>query len=360
MVKLGEITQLHYGKGLPERIRIPGEFPVYSSSGHTGIHNEALAENGVVIGRKGSVGTIYWVEGPFFCIDTAYFVKPNYQIYHLKWLYYALQTLGLNELNEDSAVPGLNRETAYKQILVLPPLPEQEAIAEVLSSLDDKIDLLHRQNRTLEEMAGVVISNFCKELPEVPLGNICKVSSSKRVFYEEYREEGIPFYRGKEVTELSKTGRAAPEIFISSEMFNEIKRIAGAPGYGDILITAVGTLGNIYRVGQNEEFYFKDGNIIWLQDLDEDYSQLLSTWLKLSEGQEKLLSGTIGSTQQALTIASLKEVLVPDFNLTSRNQVKIVKAITSKAGYNIAQIRTLTQTRDLLLPRLLRGEVVVL
>ncbi len=66
----------------------------------------------------------------------------------------------LDELNEDSAVPGLNRNTAYSQEILLPPLPEQKAIASVLSSLDDKIDLLNRQNQTLEKMTETLFRKW--------------------------------------------------------------------------------------------------------------------------------------------------------------------------------------------------------
>ncbi len=71
-----------------------------------------------------------------------------------------MQTLGLQELNEDSAVPGLNRETACNQEFYLPEISEQKAIANVLSSLDDKIDLLHRQNKTLEAMAETLFRQW--------------------------------------------------------------------------------------------------------------------------------------------------------------------------------------------------------
>ena len=85
---------------------------------------------------------------------------PDDNKYDFQFLYYLLKTLGLEELNEDSAVPGLNRDTAYKQQFSLPLLPEQKAIAAVLSSLDDKIDLLHRQNQTLEAMAETLFRQW--------------------------------------------------------------------------------------------------------------------------------------------------------------------------------------------------------
>ena len=138
-VRLGDVVILNYGKALTSANRITGTIPVYSSAGITGYHNTPLVNSeGIIVGRKGSVGTVYYSPNPFFCIDTAYYIMPS-EDYNLKYMYYRIRSLGLENLNEDSAVPGLNRDTAYSQIFSLPPLPEQHAIAATLSCLDDKI-----------------------------------------------------------------------------------------------------------------------------------------------------------------------------------------------------------------------------
>ena len=160
-VQLGDLTTLHYGKALKAENRFEGSVPVFSSAGLTGYHNATLVNSeGLIIGRKGTVGKTYYSAKPFWCIDTAYYVLPDDNKYDFQFLYYLLKTLGLEELNEDSAVPGLNRDTAYKQQFSLPLLPEHKAIAAVLSSLDDKIDLLHRQNQTLEAMAETLFRQW--------------------------------------------------------------------------------------------------------------------------------------------------------------------------------------------------------
>jgi type I restriction enzyme, S subunit len=164
LVKLGDIAKLNYGKALKAENRIEGTIPVYSSAGLTGYHNEPLVNSrGLIVGRKGTVGKIYYSKQPFCCIDTAYYILPDDNTYKFDYLYYLLQTLGLEELNEDSAVPGLNRETAYDQEFLLPPIQEQKAIASALSSLDDKIDLLHRQNTTLERLAETLFRQWLVE-----------------------------------------------------------------------------------------------------------------------------------------------------------------------------------------------------
>ncbi|MBI4618693.1 MAG: restriction endonuclease subunit S [Desulfobacterales bacterium] len=201
--KLGDVVRLNYGKGLPERKRKPGHVPVFSSAGITGWHNIPIVNNkGIIIGRKGTIGTVYYSDKPFFCIDTAYYIEPDEAKYDIKYLFYLLNTIGLKELNEDSAVPGLNRDTAYAQEIILPSLPEQRAIAGVLSSLDDKIDLLHRQNKTLEGMAEALwrkmfVEEADPEWKKGKLGDygqiICGKTPSKKVV--EYFGGHIPFIK---------------------------------------------------------------------------------------------------------------------------------------------------------------------
>lgn len=148
--KLGDICALNYGKALTATNRVAGDVPVYSSAGITGWHNTPLVQSkGIIVGRKGTVGTVYYSNEPFYCIDTAYYILPNDEMYDFQWLFYRLKSLHLDKLNEDSAVPGLNRETAYAQDFLLPPLDVQKKIAGVLSTIDNKIALNTRINDNL-------------------------------------------------------------------------------------------------------------------------------------------------------------------------------------------------------------------
>ena len=182
-VRLGDVIILNYGKALTSINRKVGTIPVYSSAGITGFHNDPLVDSdGIIIGRKGSVGTVYYSPCPFFCIDTAYYILPS-RNYDLKYIYYRLRSLGLENLNEDSAVPGLNRDTAYNQLFLIPPLSEQRTIALILSALDDKITLNTKLNHHLEQMAQAIFKSWFvdfepfsdgdfvdSELGEIPVG----------------------------------------------------------------------------------------------------------------------------------------------------------------------------------------------
>lgn len=150
---VGEFCPFIYGKALPERSRVAGEIPVVSSAGVSGRHHEPLVNSGgVVIGRKGTVGSVTLCKSAFWAIDTAFYV-PDAPHRNLLFTYYLLKTLGLEHMNSDSAVPGLNRDNAHARTISVPPLAEQRAIAHILGTLDDKIELNRKQNETLEAMA---------------------------------------------------------------------------------------------------------------------------------------------------------------------------------------------------------------
>ncbi|ETP70337.1 hypothetical protein G159_02070 [Planococcus glaciei CHR43] len=137
--------------------------------------------------------------------------------------------------------------------------------------------------------------------------DVATVTSSKRVYLGDYVNNGIPFYRGKEITEL-KSGKIPKDLlYISNDKYNEFKTKFGAPIKGDILVTAVGTIGNSMLVENNEDFYFKDGNLIWLREINQDSKFLLYVFSNPS-GYKKLLDSASGSNQKALTIVGLNKL----------------------------------------------------
>ena len=147
-------------------------------------------------------------------------------------------------------------------------------------------------------------SGFDGEWKQEKLGNIANVTSSKRVYSADYVTSGTPFFRGKEITELKNGELPSNLLYIKKSRYDEFKNTFGAPANGDILITSVGTLGNVYKVDLEYDFYFKDGNLIWLKELKIDSSFLT---FNLTRNKENLLKNHIGSTQKALTIDGIKK-----------------------------------------------------
>lgn len=144
------------------------------------------------------------------------------------------------------------------------------------------------------------------EWKEVTLGDLCEISSSKRIFAKEYQTNGIPFYRGKEIIEKQKGNTISNELFISRNRFEEIKAKYGVPQQRELLLTSVGTLGVPYVI-KEEEFYFKDGNLTWFRHFNELDVEYLYYWFLSPYGKNEINAKAIGSTQKALTIDSLSK-----------------------------------------------------
>lgn len=138
--KLGEIVSFKYGSGLPKNKREKGIVPVYGSNGLIGYHSQSLVDGPcLIIGRKGAIGRIHLSEKPCWPIDTTYFIKPPFELF-IKYLFYFLKILNLSNLDKSTAIPGLNRNDAYRLTIPLPPFPEQHRIVAKIEELFMKLN----------------------------------------------------------------------------------------------------------------------------------------------------------------------------------------------------------------------------
>ena len=185
------------------------------------------------------------------------------------------------------------------------------------------------------------------------LGDIAEITSSKRIFYSEYVPSGIPFWRSKEVIEKFNRKNISTDLFISNEKYQEIKSKFGVPQQNDILLTSVGTLGIPYLVQSDEQFYFKDGNLTWIKNINNELLNplFLFKWLASSIGRESLSEITIGSTQEALTISGLKtlELLLPPLE-----EQKAIAEVLSSLDDKIELLHRQNQTLESLAQTLFR------
>jgi type I restriction enzyme S subunit len=152
-VLLGEHVTLNYGKGLRADERVDGPFPVYGSSGIVGRHQEALVQGpGIILGRKGNVGSVFWSSKDFYPIDTVYFVDAkNSSLY----LFYALAHMHF--ISTDVAVPGLNRDLAYSCPLVLPSKTILRQFLETVSPMHEQLDKLEEMNTKLKAARDLLL-----------------------------------------------------------------------------------------------------------------------------------------------------------------------------------------------------------
>ena len=155
-IKIGDILTLQRGFDITKKGQSEGVYPVVSSSGINSYHNEYKTKGpGVVIGRKGTLGTAFFIESDFWPHDTSLWVK-DFKGNDPKFIYYFLKALPLQKLDSGSANPTLNRNTVHKVDSLAPDLDDQKRIASVLSALDAKIELNNAINAELEGMAKLV------------------------------------------------------------------------------------------------------------------------------------------------------------------------------------------------------------
>lgn len=155
MQRLGELLKLNYGKALTKDLREPGNFPVYGSGGTSSTHVKALvAHPTVVVGRKGTVGTVFWAPHGCWPIDTTYYVTTEWP---MVYAFRALQHLPLSDMNTDAAVPGLNRENAYRLEVPFPGEKIIEAYAEIAGAIQNKIDSNEAENKTLATLRDALL-----------------------------------------------------------------------------------------------------------------------------------------------------------------------------------------------------------
>ena len=233
---LGETLPFSYGKNLPAKTRShTGEFDVVTSAGVVDSHNEAYVHvPSIVIGRKGTIGSLTYCPNPVWPTDTTFFATET-DACSLRFGYYLLHTLRLRELNNDSAVPGLNRSDAHALEIHLPPLSEQVGIAKVLGALDDKIAANARIIKIATHLnINLVEKAVTKELE--PLQNLADITMGSSPKGEFLNEEGIgePFFQGV---------RDFGELFPSERVFAE-KAVRTAQE-GDILFAVRAPIGEV-------------------------------------------------------------------------------------------------------------------
>lgn len=262
-------------------------------------------------------------------------------------------------LHTDGSVRGgITWDDICRLELPIPPIDEQREIVRSYKAITERIVIKKQINDNLEATLDAVFCNLYQSIEDenaVSFSDICSLASSKRVFAEDYVVEGTPFYRGKEITQKRNGEPINDPLFISSKHYEALKKNYGVPSCGDILITAVGTIGNSYLV-ENEEFYFKDGNIIWLKDFKKaGINFYLYDYMQTSIFKRELEGVCIGSTQTALTIVALSnlKIKVPEGPALS-DYIKHSKTLRSIIQQNNAEVLKLSLAAQTILASLSR------
>ena len=158
--KLGDFVELKRGYDLPQAKRQPGSIPLVSSSGVSDRHNVAMVKGpGVVTGRYGTIGQVFYVEDDFWPLNTTLYVR-DFKGNDRKFIHYFLKTLDFHAYSDKAAVPGVNRNHLHEAVVSIPPVSVQREIAAFLGSLDDRITLLRETNATLEAIAQALFKSW--------------------------------------------------------------------------------------------------------------------------------------------------------------------------------------------------------
>ncbi|RUM49930.1 MAG: restriction endonuclease subunit S [Marinomonas sp.] len=383
---VGEYCPFVYGKGLPKAKRVNGTVPVYGSNGVVDSHIEAhVYQHGVIIGRKGTCGAVTLSESDFWPIDTTFYVTKD-SLDETRFVYYLLSSLGMEHMNSDSAVPGLNRDNAHSLRIVIPERKEdRERLGAYLALFDEKIELNIRMNQTLEKVAqrifmswfvdfdpvkanveGVsfnrlspeIHSLFPSEFEESELGLIpkgWKVSTIGKEFDvtmgqsppgSSYNEsnEGILFFQGR---------RDFGFRYPSERVFtNQPKRLASA---GDTLLSVRAPVGDINKA-LKDCCIGRGVGALRHKSGCESFTYYSAMRLKLifdSYDGEGTVFGSINQIElkSIKVIAPCKKVLKSFSN--------IVGPLDEKIKVNTLQIDILSKIRDKLLPRLISGQITI-
>lgn len=194
--------------------------------------------------------------------------------------------------------------------------PEEGTAEELFAQIQAEKQRLIKEGRIKKEKPLPEITEAEKpfDIPEswmwCRFGNIVNIVSARRVHKADWRTDGIPFYRAREIAKLADYGFVDNELFISEKLYDEFSK-SGIPHPGDLMVTAVGTLGKCYIVKEGDKFYYKDASVICL----ENYARLLPDYLKLIMQSEMLLrqirSNSSGTTVATLTIVRMNQYLLP-------------------------------------------------
>jgi len=389
----GDIATLEYGKALRGYREADGPFRVYGTNGPIGKHDEPLCTHpGVIIGRKGAYRGVHYSPEPFFVIDTAFYLEPKEEM-DLRWAYYCLLTYDINSMDSGSAIPSTSREAFYSLPVYVPPIKEQQAIAHILGTLDDKIELNRRMNRTLEEMARAIFKSWFVDFDPVrakaagqqppglaphiadlfpdefedsgeipkgwgfePIGDIVKAvgGGTPSTKNPAYWDEGIHcFATPKDLSVLS-----SPILLDTARRVTDagLARISsGLLPVGTVLLSSRAPVG--YLAIAQIPVCVNQGFIAMICDGKVSNYYVLN-WAQAKMPEIKMRAS--GTTFAEISKRNFRPIpaLVPPAEVIAAFDA-VVEPLYTKIRVNLEESRTLAELRDTLLPKLISGELRV-
>ena len=370
---LGDVLDIKYGKSLPERERKEGNIPVFGSSGIIGHHNVAYSKApGLIISRKGNIGSIYLSKTDFYPIDTVFYAE---NVKNAEFIYYLFSSLSIEQLMSDSAVPGLNINFLKNIKIPYPSPTEQSRIATVLSWFDGLIENKKRQNEILEKVAMAIFKSWFVDFEPF--------KDEELVYNEELRKE-IP--KGWEVDFTTKfidfnlsirliKGKVYPFVEMRQVSTNsavcdfDYKKFTGSGVRyrgGDTLMARItpslehGKTAYVWFISE-EEYGFGTTEFFVLHPKEpylKEFTYLLAKSDDFRDVAINSMTGTSG--RQRADVNALKNFLIPIPPQPILEKFHtLVEPLFQKIILNQKQIMILRKIRDALLPKLVFGKLRV-
>ncbi|MBV1866168.1 MAG: restriction endonuclease subunit S [Rhodobacteraceae bacterium] len=397
----GNEIELKYGKAIRDYKSADKAYPVYGTNGQVGTHTDYLAPGpGVILGRKGAYRGVHYSDQPFFVIDTAYYVKPISEM-DMRWLYYAMKYYKVGEIDDGSPIPSTTRAAVYTYDFWLPPVSEQNAISDALAVFDDKIELNRQMNETLEGMAREVFRDWFVDFgptrrkmagevdPVKILGGAItappQAQKTAALFPGNLGENGLPEgWERLPIGEISNiAGGGTPStkneefwlngqhqwatprdlsklsgIFISDTErkltdSGIVKVSSGLSSVGSVLMSSRAPIG--YLAIASVPIAVNQGFIV-MRPTKRFPTYFAKLWCE--ENMETIEANANGSTFQEISKKNFKPILVTSPNEGVLNAFsEIVGALYNLIANNEIENQTLAEMRDLLLPKLMSGEI---
>jgi type I restriction enzyme S subunit len=381
---------LKRGYDLPQQRRKPGVVPIVSSSGISGFHSQTMVKApGVVTGRYGTIGEVFYVTSDFWPLNTTLYVR-DFKCNDPRFISYFLKTINFQSCSDKAAVPGVNRNHLHELSVRVPPLTEQRAIAHILGTLDDKIELNRRTNETLEAMARALFKSWFVDFDPVrakaagrkPAGMDEATAALFPDGFEQSELGEIP--RGWRVVNFANFASLNPEIWSKKDYPDRIEYVdfsntkwgriestatyskKDAPSRAQRILrsrdTIVGTVrpGNgSYALIDHEGLTGSTGFAV-LRPKHETFAEFIYLAATSAQNLDMLAQLADGGAYPAVRAEVIIEqpVVCPPNNTIARFSATTA-SLLSRFAQSERESRSLAKLRDTLLPRLLSGEVSV-
>lgn len=365
---LSDLATIKYGKNQKKVLSESGNIPIYGTGGLMGYATTALYDKpSVLIGRKGTIGKVKYVEHPFWTVDTLFYTIVNTDIVLPKYLYYVMSLIDLNNYNEGTTIPSLRTETLNRLEFDIPSLVEQETILSCLNPIDEKIALNNAINNNLLEQLDQLYAEFSSrsEWSEMTIGDIAdKVAMGpfgSNIKISTFVEYGVPIISGNH---LRGYFLEEPSYsYITEEHAEKLKNSVVYPK--DIVFTHAGNIGQVAMIPDGCEFpyYVLSQRQFYLRcNTELAVPEYVLLFFHSKIGQHELLSyaNQTGVPSIAQPATNLKKIRLPIPPLDEQKDwLLVVAPIIKMYQNNYLETKKLAELRDTLLPKLMSGDIDV-